>query len=694
MEQPKWIFKKSAPDDVGRESVTGEFFETSRLDAVVREAIQNSLDAADGKPVTVRFFHSGVKCALSGADYSERFRGESVDIHYTHPESGIAAMVPDNTEACDFLTIEDFQTSGLTGDVTMRPTEEAVAVDRKVGNYYNYFFRENRSNKDGAGVRGSWGAGKIMFMKASRLRTAFALSVRNDPCAPRILAGRTVLMSHGIDDDFFAPDGWFGIEVNSPPPANKRFLRKQPIVDGSFLDDFSAIFHLARTMEPGTSIVVPYLDIQDETASGPVVVEKIARAVVINFLTALISGDLKVIVESGDLDDSVVIDRERIPTARKYLSTASSPGEGFVTREHFNLALKAFANEMPKEQVFTLIHAHPGTKPVWVDEMFDNIDFKNIKKMAQRGRHLLFQVPMTILEKDGGGGQKKHGDSFFVALAKIEDPVPLRPAYYRDGLLIDRASMKTVGGYAAIVKIDNGETARMLVASERPSHSSWESDMDRIKKTYFYPAQHVSFVTSAVNEIVSRIEQADQDPDWNPLLGAFGIPKEPESDKSERGRKRVPDTDKTEDDTSGEDAEPEKKKGEFPVELIHLEKLKRKVGFVLSTKDGNASKKGYPFYASFRMGYAPFTKTSWSPFDFNLADRQTIEIKFESSTQESVAEITEATENRLKVKILSPGVFRLVVTGFDPNRDLDIVRERYDFTEALAPEPADMNMEI
>lgn len=218
--------------------------------------------------------------------------------------------------------------------------------------------------------------------------------------------------------------------------------------------------------------------------------------------------------------------------------------------------------------------------------------------------------------------------------------------------------------------------------------------MDRIKKSYFYPAQHVSFVTAAVNEIVSRIEQADQDPDWNPLLGAFGIPKDPEDGKSDRGKKKVPDVGENEDDARGDNDEPDKKKGEFPVELIHLEKLKRKVGFVLSTKDGNISKKGYPFYASFRMGYAPFTKTSWSPFDFNLADRQTIEIKFESPAQESVAEITEAAENRLKVKILLPGVFRLFVTGFDPNRDLDIVRERYDFTEAQIPEPANMNIEV
>ena len=154
MSNPQWIFKKADPDDVGRDSVTSEFFESSRLEAVVREAIQNSLDAASGKPVIVRFYHSGTKGAISGGDYAKRFRGESIDVHYLNPDSGIATMVPSVSEPCDYLVIEDFQTTGLTGDVTMRPTAEELAADQKAGNYYNYFFRENRSNKDGAGVRG------------------------------------------------------------------------------------------------------------------------------------------------------------------------------------------------------------------------------------------------------------------------------------------------------------------------------------------------------------------------------------------------------------------------------------------------------------------------------------------------------------------------------------------------------------
>ena len=39
--------KNFAPDDTQRDSVSGEFFKNTRLESVVREAIQNSLDRID-----------------------------------------------------------------------------------------------------------------------------------------------------------------------------------------------------------------------------------------------------------------------------------------------------------------------------------------------------------------------------------------------------------------------------------------------------------------------------------------------------------------------------------------------------------------------------------------------------------------------------------------------------------------------
>ncbi|MBE9544772.1 MAG: hypothetical protein IMF02_09795, partial [Proteobacteria bacterium] len=57
---PQWRFREMRPGEINVDPIEGEFFTTEAIgsitDALVRESIQNSLDAAQGnEPVTVRF---------------------------------------------------------------------------------------------------------------------------------------------------------------------------------------------------------------------------------------------------------------------------------------------------------------------------------------------------------------------------------------------------------------------------------------------------------------------------------------------------------------------------------------------------------------------------------------------------------------------------------------------------------------
>ncbi|MFO7599184.1 MAG: hypothetical protein R6X27_05170 [Candidatus Desulfacyla sp.] len=64
---PQWRFREMQRGEMNVDPIEGEFFNTEAIssisDALVREAIQNSLDASVGKgPVTVRFsFMSGTE---------------------------------------------------------------------------------------------------------------------------------------------------------------------------------------------------------------------------------------------------------------------------------------------------------------------------------------------------------------------------------------------------------------------------------------------------------------------------------------------------------------------------------------------------------------------------------------------------------------------------------------------------------
>ena len=63
---PHWMFRKCEPDETLRDSVSGEFFNSTRLESVIREALQNSLDARAGKePASVRIFYSGRRPPLT-----------------------------------------------------------------------------------------------------------------------------------------------------------------------------------------------------------------------------------------------------------------------------------------------------------------------------------------------------------------------------------------------------------------------------------------------------------------------------------------------------------------------------------------------------------------------------------------------------------------------------------------------------
>lgn len=112
----QWHFNSYRPGDKKRNPIQGEFFSSEAIAdpgrALVREGIQNSLDAATGEgPVLVRIFVSGNENAVEARDVSEFFKG-AWD-HLRAPRNGLRE-IPDRNEGCEFLVFEDFSTTGLT----------------------------------------------------------------------------------------------------------------------------------------------------------------------------------------------------------------------------------------------------------------------------------------------------------------------------------------------------------------------------------------------------------------------------------------------------------------------------------------------------------------------------------------------------------------------------------------------------
>ena len=113
-----WFFSEKGINDKERDPGWDEYFSSNRstVESLVRESIQNSLDAAakkygPGAQALVRITCSGTKKALSESDYRVYLDGAAE--HYAAKDCGLPAV----SGKCPYFVIEDFNTDGLTGDI-------------------------------------------------------------------------------------------------------------------------------------------------------------------------------------------------------------------------------------------------------------------------------------------------------------------------------------------------------------------------------------------------------------------------------------------------------------------------------------------------------------------------------------------------------------------------------------------------
>ena len=111
---PEWRFRAMSRGEINVDPIEGEFFTTEALgslsDALVREAIQNSLDAATpGEKVHVSISFCRPEQRLDSSRIERYLRG--LKAHLAADTAGLPER-PKADEPMDFLLIEDFGTRG------------------------------------------------------------------------------------------------------------------------------------------------------------------------------------------------------------------------------------------------------------------------------------------------------------------------------------------------------------------------------------------------------------------------------------------------------------------------------------------------------------------------------------------------------------------------------------------------------
>ena len=645
MESGVWKFKPLVKGDMISDPIQDEFFKTgftkSIPDALVRETIQNSLDAHNGlkeKPVIVRFFLSAKINAQETSGFDEFFN--NIWQHIYAENSGLLNP-SDISSGIQYLVIEDFTTKGLEGD-----PNKAFPADNDWDENFFYFWRNygrsGKSEKD----RGRWGLGKTVFSAVSQIGTFFGLTIRNSDNR-NLLMGQAVLKTHSIDGTYYAPYGYYGIFGSNS--EEEYFAR--PIEETAVIDHFATTFGLMRNTDPGLSIVIPYPDPDITTA-------KLCEAAIQQFFYPIMARDLMIGIFHDQKPLALAYDSIKEILSSDQIVFSNDSDEN-LTKDNF-IRLIEFTEWIlklkPEEFVILKEPGDPSRAPKWTDDLFDMEQLKSLCTRFDSGEPLAFCVPIKVHKK----GQKNEISWFKVFLQRDELLKKPQSYFIREGITIPGIASFRERRIRGIVVIDKQPLTTMLGDAENPAHTEWHKDSSKFKNRYEHGPSCLKFVKDSMREIVWRLTKPAESVDLELLSDIFyiEIPKEQKSEPAKIKKK-----------TGEPDSEDSSEEVEYPESTprpVTISRVKNGVSIYNTTLTEKVPKTVRAEFAyNVRKGN-PFKK--YSTIDFSL-DTEPIEIEIEDAV------IMSASKNILEFMIEKPD-FVVTVQGFDENRDL-VVKLKY-----------------
>lgn len=488
-----WYFYELVQGQKIREAMQEEFFSADVIhgaaEALVREGIQNSLDAAISKQRVRVSITVGELTTESDRRAIVPFLRDSWD-HFAAPDNGLK-QPPTKDEPCRFMTFEDFGTSGLTGE----PAQYLPKPD--VENRFFHFFRvEGRSDK-GEDDRGRWGVGKQVFPKASRAKCVFGYTIRHDDQRPLLMA-QAILRAHYVGNRCYQ-DGWFGIK-----DEGKGVL---PVEDRANQERFCNTFGLVRKDEPGLSLVIPFL--HDE-----IVAEEVITAVLRGYFLPILTGELEVTVKAGK--DTVHL------TADTFEEQVDGLNSSIRDEVKPLVTIAKWARDN-RDDIPELVAPPLDGALQWSEELVSEQIRGLVREKLQKRDKIGLRVPLMVRPR-GTRGKPQRPSHFDVFFARDDKDTVGRPIYIREGIIVSDVRGPRARGIRSMVVVDLGPLATLLGDSENPSHTQWQKDGSNFKEKYYYGPSYIKFVADSVAEIVRISTQAEDEEDKFLLADIFSLP--------------------------------------------------------------------------------------------------------------------------------------------------------------------------
>jgi hypothetical protein len=487
-----WVFSKVPADAVRRDPNETELFKTeqsgegeySGTDALVRETIQNSLDAKNGfEPVRIRFALYSNSDLPANHRLSTYFARLEPALEFRQIEFDLTG-VPNLING--FMVCEDFGTTGLSGDPYLVKDPDKGSTDKQ--DFYWFWRNIGRSGKTGVDL-GRWGLGKTVYRAASRVGCMFGLTVRKSD-GKELLMGQAVLKIHNYQAKEHAPEGfWCSGCNNTGTPL--------PIESNDELQRFRSEWKLSRESEPGLSVVIPY--VAEELKA-----ESILRLAVVNFFVPIIQGHL-VIEVSGPSKlgkrDEYRVDRDSIDSVCEKLTWNGKVSVKLSAAPPIEFT-RGCLKELPSAQE-TLVLGETKV-PTLDDSSFTPELLVALRRKYAAGEIVAVKVRAYLPRKKGNPAIGE----LTAFVQRTGDSQRHESYYVREGMTITKLNTKRgVNGVQGLVIVKPGDLASLLGDTEGPAHTTWDTSNDdrpnQTLKTWKGRVAFFSNILDALNEKLS-----------------------------------------------------------------------------------------------------------------------------------------------------------------------------------------------
>ncbi len=600
-------------DEVEQEITQRDQFNTDEVNLVatlIRESHQNSVDAkaeSNNGPV-----QTAIRIVEPIAKNRQYFEALFRDLR-PHLEASRIDIADIDFGMPRLLVIEDFGTTGLTGDFTQKSDH---------GPFNNFWRRIGRSEKAG-GKGGRWGLGKLVFSSSSRVQTFFGLTIREDDPGKQWLMGQAVLATRRVDDKDYAPHVFLA-------EAGDGGLQL-PTGDPTKITAFEAATSIARNGRPGLSIAIPF-------ARDEITVDKLVPEVLRNYFFPILTERLTVTVGEELIDASTF---DRVAAQHKWSDSASS-----IQVVKFIREIKASQGLSPDVYLDSR----------WTTDMERSLPTAQLEalrtKLAIDGQMVCVRAPVALKHKTKGA-LTTHVDLY---LKRTTDQSKGSALYVRGQITVpDEARYFTPRQTLAALVASDGPVVSFLGDAENPAHTRWNGKAEKLRN-WSNAAARLSEIRNSLAKLQAMLLQAVESVEKEALRDLFSL--EDEAATPSKNPKPTP-------------PKPPPPVPPLPPSQPLFTISDSDGGFTIrSTKA--ASNAEYPLTIKIRVAYDvlrgdPFKK--FSEHDFQLGKKGVDLIAGEGLSARAVS------ANEMEVEC-SSYPFSLKCTGFDSRRDIVVVAKR------------------